>query len=618
MKATGRGFIVAVLLTLVTGFGVAHGQSQSSCVTGGAVPAGNSGLAQDCETLLSMQSEISGTANLNWSSARRIDTWDGVRTGGSPARVTIIKLQKRELTGTIPAAIGRLDKLQDIWLYTNNLSGPIPSEVGGLADLKTLMLAKSGLSGQIPLSLNNLKLQRLWLSGNSFTGCVPHKLAEVSDNDLSRVDLPLCASDGTTPPPTPPVTGPAPPEGETLSQMIQRVRPAVVNIRVEFLADTTLSAGSGFIVRTDDEGAAFVLTNDHVIDEITDPLVLVGDKDTYTAEVVSRDPRRDIAMLRICCGEFTTVDFEDSDTLYAGDEVILIGYGASNIMPRTFRPGRPIVPGEATVNRGIISAFRYSTWRDSQFVQHDAAQNGGDSGSPLFSRAGRVIGLNTWTFRDSFEHEISREGLHFAVLETTVQERLSIWGLGPADRFGPLAGRLVHDAEDNYIEQFRPDFTADEDEFTLSATFVNPYSADEGEWDYGFRFGYTGEASETTVAVVVTSDEEWWVTVRDSNSESHTQGYGLVPQLRTGDGERNELTLFVDGPYGWLFVNGEKMRDAEGVEVHYGRRLDLGGQYVGEHGGTVAITTGNFVGRERTGYSTRYEGFTGWTYSHGD
>ena len=604
---------------LLLGLGVAHAQTASPCVTGGAVPSGNSGLARDCETLLSMQSEISGTANLNWSSSRLINTWDGVRTGGSPARVTIIKLQKRELTGTIPAAIGRLDKLQDIWLYTNNLSGPIPSEVGGLVDLKTLMLSQSGLGGEIPLSLNNLNLERLWLKGNSFTGCVPHKLVEVSDNDLSRVDLPLCASDGTTPPstpnPTPPTTGPALPEGETLSQMIQRVRPAVVNIRVEFLADTTLSAGSGFIVRTDDEGAAFVLTNDHVIDEIAEPLVVVGDKDTYTAEVVSHDPRRDIAMLRICCGEFTTVDFEDSDTLYAGDEVILIGYGESNIMPLTFRPGRPIVPGEATVNRGIISAFRYSTWRDSQFVQHDAAANAGDSGSPLLSRAGRVVGMHTWGFHDNIEHKISREGLSFAILETTVQERLRLWDVGPSDEFGPLSGRLTHDAESGTYKWFQPAFTAEGDEFALSATFVNPYGADDGDFDYGFGISRSGEPNDPVVNLVVTSDGELLVRLRDQDGEYHTQEYGLVPQLKTGDGERNEFRLFVDGPYGWLYVNGELPRDDEGQRQGYSYRIDLGDQ---QHGGSVEVITGYFVGDQRTGYSTRYEGFTGWTYSHGE
>ena len=189
-----------------------------------------------------------------------------------------------------------------------------------------------------------------------------------------------------------------------------------------------------------------------MIDEIAAPLVLVEDKDSYAAEIVARDPRRDIALLRICCGTFTSVDFADSDGSHAGDEVVVIGYGENNIMPLTFRPGRLIVPGEASVKRGIVSAFRYQTWRDTQLVQHDAPLNGGDSGSPLFSRAGRVLGINTWRFDDDYEREVSREGLHFGVLETTVQERLRLWDADPSDEFGPLAGRLTHDAEDGYVE----------------------------------------------------------------------------------------------------------------------------------------------------------------------
>ncbi len=126
-------------------------------------------------------------------------------------------LRSGNLDGRIPAGIGRLDKLVDLWLYVNEMSAPLPAELGDLSSLKTLMLANNSLSGQIPLKLNNLSLDRLWLKGNSFTGCVPHKLAQVPDNDLSGVNLPTCSA--TVEP------GPTPGSTESLSDMVKRVRP---------------------------------------------------------------------------------------------------------------------------------------------------------------------------------------------------------------------------------------------------------------------------------------------------------------------------------------------------------------------------------------------------------
>ena len=152
------------------GRSVAHGQSQSSCVTGGAVSAGNAGLSQDCEALLDSLDTLPGSStSLNWSDSRSISQWTGVSLGGSPQRVTSIKLMRQNLDGSIPADIGRVEKLVDLWLYHNSLQGPIPADLGNLAELRTLMLGWNNLSGQIPDTLNNLTLNRLWLRNNDFT-----------------------------------------------------------------------------------------------------------------------------------------------------------------------------------------------------------------------------------------------------------------------------------------------------------------------------------------------------------------------------------------------------------------------------------------------------------------
>ena len=84
---------------------------------------------------------------------------------------------------------------------------------------------------------------------------------------------------------------------------------------------------------------------------------------------------------------------------------------------------------------------------------------------------------------------------------------------------------------------------------------------------------------------------------------------GIVPQLRTGTGEKNELTLYVDGPWGELYVNGQRVRYPEPFGA--AKRVNLGGTLLESHGGQVAVLTGFYTGSERSGARTRYENFVG-------
>ena len=86
--------------------------------------------------------------------------------------------------------------------------------------------------------------------------------------------------------------------------MVRRVRPAVVKISSD---GDVLANGSGVIYRTDSRNSAYILTNYHVVDEAPQLWVQVGDADWFTPEVLRIDPRRDLAVLRICCGVFTSV-----------------------------------------------------------------------------------------------------------------------------------------------------------------------------------------------------------------------------------------------------------------------------------------------------------------------
>ena len=604
--------VIAVLTMMPLRTGIVQAQS-NACVTGGAVSAGNAGLAQDCETLLGLMDTLRGSAPLNWSATTPITRWTGIRLGGSPQRVTIIKLQKRNLDGSIPADIGKIEKLVDLWLYVNSLTGPLPAELGDLADLETLMLSNNELSGQIPDALNDLTLKRLWLKNNSFTGCMPANLLDVPDGDAASLNLPVCGDDGDGGGDgdgdggSIPIVTPTPTPSESLSEMVKRVRPAVVKISASGLLP--YARGTGFIFSTSSDGGAHILTNFHVVEGATGLRVMVNDAEWYTPTVWSLDARRDIAVLYICCDDFVSVGFADSNTLFAGDDVVAIGYPADVIMPRTLRPGRTIVPGEASVTRGMISAFRYDSIRDAQLVQTDAAINPGNSGGPLFSTDGQVVAMNTFGISKFIADE-----LNFSILETTITEKLRIWNEGPDAEFGPVSGDLAHEV-DEYIEVWSPDFEATDDEFAVSATFVNPYDADTDAetWNYGFYFGRTADPDDQYMYFVVDWTKRWFLSVRKADGSLERILSGQVPQLRTEAGQRNSLAMLVDGKYGALYVNGSRVYlNDEPV----GRYIDLGGEHVQSHGGRVAVVTGYFLDSERAGAVTAYEDFYGVSYSH--
>lgn len=167
------------------------------CSTGTAVeaPSDNAELVQDCKTLLGLRDTLAGSAFLNWSVHRDINSWDGIKTGGSTAkRVTHIELAAGALNGEIPPAFGRLAGLQVLDLSDNALSGRIPSELHRLANLQKLLLANNKLIGIISPELAVLTLTEIKLAGNSLTGCIPSKFMQVPTNDLDKLMLQDCTA----------------------------------------------------------------------------------------------------------------------------------------------------------------------------------------------------------------------------------------------------------------------------------------------------------------------------------------------------------------------------------------------------------------------------------------
>jgi serine protease Do len=137
--------------------------------------------------------------------------------------------------------------------------------------------------------------------------------------------------------------------------------------------------GSGFIISPD----GYIVTNNHVIESADEISVELYSGGELRAELIGRDPRTDIALLKVESesGDLPFVEFGDSDATKVGDWVLAIG--------------NPLGQG-FSVSAGIVSA-RNRTLQGSydDFIQTDAAINRGNSGGPLFDMQGRVIGVNT-------------------------------------------------------------------------------------------------------------------------------------------------------------------------------------------------------------------------------
>jgi serine protease Do len=160
------------------------------------------------------------------------------------------------------------------------------------------------------------------------------------------------------------------------------------------------SLGSGFIIDT----SGLVVTNNHVIADADEVNVILNDGTTLKAEVVGRDQKTDLALLKVTPTKpLKAVKFGDSDKLRLGEWVIAIG--------------NPFSLG-GTVTAGIVSARN----RDIQsgpydnYIQTDAAINRGNSGGPLFNLNGEVIGVNTAIISPSG----GSIGIGFAVPSKTV------------------------------------------------------------------------------------------------------------------------------------------------------------------------------------------------------
>src|SRR6185437_3345850 len=136
--------------------------------------------------------------------------------------------------------------------------------------------------------------------------------------------------------------------------------------------------GSGVIVTKD----GYIMTNNHVVDGAKEVKVTLQDGREFTAKVVGRDPKSDIAVVKVDANDLPTVSIADSEKVEVGDVVLAIG--------NPFGVGQTVTSGIVSAkNRGNMGIEDYE-----DFIQTDAAINPGNSGGALVDIDGRLIGVN--------------------------------------------------------------------------------------------------------------------------------------------------------------------------------------------------------------------------------
>jgi serine protease Do len=230
-----------------------------------------------------------------------------------------------------------------------------------------------------------------WLACFTLLGCKRLSSASLGSASLPPGALPVAATALPTVAPLPaPLPGARAPQ--SFADLAAKADPAVVFVKT--LQERRGLSGHRRVIG-EGVGTAFVydpngliITNNHVIDEASEIHVIFGRKREVNATVVGRDPRTDIAVLRVDEKNLPFLPLGDSDAIRVGDWVVAIGNPFA--LAHTVSAGILSAKGRTIADvKGLDESGYYD------FLQTDASINPGNSGGPLLDMAGNVVGINT-------------------------------------------------------------------------------------------------------------------------------------------------------------------------------------------------------------------------------
>ncbi len=209
--------------------------------------------------------------------------------------------------------------------------------------------------------------------------------------------------------PVPPTATPVPAE-PSVADVVREVRGSVVQILAA--VGMGISSGSGVIYSED----GLILTNQHVINDALRIQVVIPDPDrgpdtVLDADLLGMDAEIDLAVLRIPGGPYQAAKFGSLSDVELGESVVALGFPLSDL-----------IGGSLTVTEGIVSSKRNDGIRE--IIQHQASVNPGNSGGPLVSRDGEIVGLNTYVLRRA-RNNIQIEGFNVAIAIDEAVTRLA-------------------------------------------------------------------------------------------------------------------------------------------------------------------------------------------------
>jgi putative serine protease PepD len=254
-----------------------------------------------------------------------------------------------------------------------------------------------------------------------------------------------------------------------IGNIIAKVQPSVVAIETSQTTSRGVfaGAGSGIVLSAD----GLVLTNAHVVGNLSEITVVLSDGSKHPATLVGASPDDDVAVVQVQgVTDLTPAELGSSDDLQVGEEVIAIG-NALNL------------GGEPSVTRGIVSALDRNLSAQGVdlegLIQTDAAINPGNSGGPLVNAAGQVVGMNTAIVADA-------QNLGFSIAIDRIRPLIQTLesGEGAVTPDQAFLGVQSADVAD-LTEELRSRFSVEADSGALVTEVVPGSAADDAGLEVG-------------------------------------------------------------------------------------------------------------------------------------